>query len=113
MVLELISNNLSIDAGWLDNVLSVIDIYDTDIDKTIRMNENFSWAAYNANLRSKVAYPAITALLPLFREAAHTTAMIKHGMKSIQCAVKQLNSNQVPVIGSDQPHYAIIKLLQW
>jgi len=108
-----ISNILASDAGWLDNISSVIDTCDTDVDKTISSNENLSWAAYNANLTTKVAYPAITALLPLFREAAHTKAMIKHGMKSVQSAVKLLNFDQTPVIEFDQPLYAIAKLLQW
>lgn len=108
-----ISDILSSDAGWLDKVLSVTDTCDTGVHKTISSNENLSWAAYNANLRSKVAYPAITALLPLFREAAHSSAMIKHGMKSVKCAVKLLNSDQIPVITFDQPLYAIAKLLQW
>ena len=53
------------------------------------------------------------ALMPLFLESAHTTAMILHSMKVVQAVVNHLNPNQVPVIVMDQPLFALAKHIQW
>ena len=65
----------------------------TDID-------NISWSAHFAYLQVSVPRPpAITGLLPLFRESVHSLPMVKH--------------ETVPVITMDQPLYAIAKKGQW
>ena len=48
--------------------------------------------------------PAITALLPLFRDNAHSLAIIKHGMDVLKYATEYLNEGQIPVLEVDQPH---------
>ena len=53
--------------------------------------------------------PAIIALLPLFRDNAHSIAMIKHSINVLGVATKHLNDGQVPVLTVNQPLYAIAK----
>ena len=72
-----------------------------------------SWAAYHASQQPETNTPSNVALLPLFRDNAHTTCMIKHAMDVISKAVKHLNPTQIPVIVADQPLYAIAKQIQW
>ena len=57
--------------------------------------------------------PAITGLLPLFHDSAHTLAMVKHGMNIVKQATEHVNPGQVPVLTVDQPLYAIAKKIQW
>lgn len=96
---------------WLDKVLSVISK-----SASLCAGDSVSWPAYRASTSitdQQQMYPAVVALLPLFREAAHTPSMIHHCMKIICCAVKYLNGTQAPVIAFDQPLYALAKSLQW
>ena len=46
-------------------------------------------------------------LLPLFAEAAHSIAMIKHAITVVMKAVEHLNPGQAAVIAFDQPLYAL------
>jgi len=75
--------------------------------------DNISWSAYHAIQQTTFNRPAITALLPLFLENAHTIAMIKHGMLAIKKAINHVNNDQTPVIALDQPLYALGKVIQW
>ena len=75
---------------------------------------NISWSAYMANLQIEDPRPpAITGMLPMFRESAHTLAMVKHGMDLIKQATDLVNPGQVPVMTVDQPLYALAKKIQW
>ena len=75
---------------------------------------NLPWSAYMANQQVEVPQPpAITGLLPLFHESAHTLAMVKHGINVIKQATEHVNPGQVPVLTVDQPLYAIAKKIQW
>lgn len=75
-----------------------------------------SWSAYHA---SHQALPptendvSLTSMLPLFREAANSVAMIRHSMNMVKNAVEILNPGQVPIIACDQPLYALAKQIQW
>ena len=55
----------------------------------------------------------LNAMLPLFKEQAHSPAMIRHSMIVVRDAVKFLNPGQFPVVTFDQPLYAIAKQVQW
>ena len=72
-----------------------------------------SWSAHFASLQNATHPPAITGLLPFFRDNAHSLAMVKHGMIVIQQATEHISPAQVPVITMDQPLYAIGKTIQW
>ena len=95
---------------WLSTVYELLQKEDLDPTES----DNISWSAYFANLQEFVPRPpAITGLLPLFRESAHTLAMVKHGMDIIKTATNHLNPGQIPVVTVDQPLYAIAKNIQW
>ena len=75
---------------------------------------NVSWSAFFASSQICVPKPpAIVSLLPLFRDSAHTPAMVKHGMDIIKQITHQTNPGQIPVLTVDQPLYAIAKRIQW
>ena len=96
------------ESQWLSFVQSLQE------KEGLESEDNISWSAYMANLQVEVPRPpAITGLLPLFRESAHTLAMVKHGMNLIKQATELVNPRQVPVLTLDQPLYAIAKKIQW
>lgn len=79
--------------------------------KNKESNCDLSWAN---NTETSTTYKLDnTAMLPLFKEQAHSPAMIKHSLSVIQKAVELLNQNQVPIVAFDQPLYAIAKKIQW
>ena len=45
--------------------------------------------------------PAISGLMPLFRDKAHSLALVKHGMEVIAKATEHVNHGQVPVLTSN------------
>eukprot|EP00794_Sanderia_malayensis_P012494 gene12494-13777_t len=92
---------------WLEHVMN--SLHTTDPEQA-----DISWAPYHATKQPDSTITAsITSLLPLFREEAHSVAMICHGMNVIKQAVNLLNLNQVPVIAMDQPLFALAKFIQW
>jgi hypothetical protein len=85
-------------------------------DTPLTGDATVSWAAYHASKQSAPVDPssvAITSLLPLFYDEAHSVAMIRHSMDVIKRAVDILNPGQVPVITVDQPLYTLAKQIQW
>ena len=50
-----------------------------------------------------------SSLLPLLAEAAHSIAMIKHGITAAMKAVEHLNQGQTAVIAFDQPIFGLAK----
>ena len=77
---------------------------------------NLTWSAFNSQAHPRVQKStscAVTGLLPLFREASNSVAMIKHAMDVIAVAIEHFNSGQTPVMACDQPLYALAKIIQW
>ena len=69
---------------------------------TLDENDTISWSAYFACLDSSESHiAAITSLLPLFRDCAHTIPLIKHGMNIIHNATNHVNPGQRPVMTGD------------
>ena len=56
---------------------------------------------------------AISTLLPLFWDNAHSIAMIKHFISIVKTVVQHLNSGQAPVLTADQPLFALAMQIQW
>ena len=94
---------------WLQKLVSVF------LEETVDKDDFVSWAAFHASLQdpNNVKLPTPIALMPMFREASHSVAMIMHCMKTNQEATQLLNPGQVPVLTMDQPLYAIGKQIQW
>ena len=94
---------------WLSSVSSAIKD-----EARMEKPSNISFSAYfAANQVAPPKRPAISGLLPLFRNSSHSTPMIKHGMDIIKQATSYLNPGQTPVITLDQPLFAIAKKIQW
>ena len=51
-------------------------------------------------------------MLPLFKQQAHSPAMIRHSMAIVREDVQFLNPGQISVVIFDQPLYAITKQVQ-
>ena len=93
---------------WLNNVCSLLKVNQSEVP------QSFSWSAYHSkNSNDETIVMTKTGLLPLFRESAHTIAMIKHGADVISKATEFLNPGQCPVIHVDQPLFALLKQLQY
>ena len=83
-------------------------------EEQLEPDDYISWSASFAQMQEAIPRPpAITGLLPLFRESAHSLAMVKHGMDIIKNATHHVNPGQIPVMTVDQPLYAIAKKIQW
>lgn len=89
--------------------LYVVHLTTEDLDK-----ENLSWSSFHASKkRGPTVEVSLTSLLPLFQEAAHSVAMIKHSMDKVKEITDFLNPGQTPVITADQPLFVIAKQIQW
>ena len=96
--------------NWLKTVHGAL----TNENDTNYASMNISWSPYFANLQASVPKPpAITALLPLFQDNAHSPAMVKHGMDIIKQVTEHINPGQTPILTVDQPVYALAKKIQW
>ncbi|XP_063543982.1 uncharacterized protein LOC134754187 isoform X2 [Cydia strobilella] len=78
-------------------------------------NDFKPWAAHHAATDKDIQERHSTdiAILPLFREYAHTPAMMLHSMNIVTKATKFINPDQIPVIVADQPLYTLLKQLQY
>jgi len=82
--------------------------------KDAETSTDISWAAYHAkHTQARNDFADLSALLPMWRDASKSPAMIKHALMVIARAVEFLNPGQTPVVTFDQPLYAIAKGLQW
>ena len=92
------------ETDWLQQVKEMIFV------EELSKSDVVSWAAYHTLQASLSSHEsAITLLLPLFTENAHSVTMICHAINVVKSAVKHVNPKQVPVIALDQPLFAIVK----
>jgi hypothetical protein len=74
---------------------------------------NCSWLAYHAShVITQTHLSDLSVMLPMFRDAAHSPAMICHTLTIIKTAVQFLNPGQIPVVIFDQPLYTLAKQIQ-
>lgn len=105
---DLVSENLKCECQWLNKVEELLE------KEKLAENEYLSWSAHFASLQTGPLSPtAITLLLPLFEENAHSKAMILHAVKLVKNVIEYINPGQTPTIGMDHPLYAIAKQIQW
>ena len=87
---------LSMRKNWLENVFEKLTQGD------VQKDEYISWAAYHASLHNELSQSiSLGAMLPLFKEQAHSPAMIRHSMSVVRKAVQFLNPGQIPVVTFD------------
>lgn len=105
---DLVTENMKCEYQWLNKVNELLE------KEKLEEKECLSWSAHFATLQTAALSPtAITSLLPLFEENAHSKAMIQHSMKLVKDAIAYINPGQTPIIGMDQPLYALAKQIQW
>lgn len=81
--------------------------------ETLKEHEVVSCDAYHES--QQTARPpegmnvALTSLLPLFHEVAHSVAMILHSMDIVKTTVNILKPGQIPVLTCDQSLYTLAK----
>ena len=92
---------------WLNAVMTALEKEQLDSTDWI------FWSAYHAGLQQEERLAAISALLPLFTDSAHSVAIIKHSMTLVQAAIQHLNPGQTPVLSADQPLFTLAKQIQW
>lgn len=74
-----------------------------------------TWAGFHSKLQASnsIKPPAVIGILPVFREKSSDPAMVKHVMHIVKENIQFLNPGQTPVLGGDQPLYALAKQMQW
>ena len=92
---------------WLNEVMAALEKEQLDSTDWV------SWSAYHAALQQEERLAAISALLPLFTDSAHSVTMIKHSMTLVQAAIQHLNPGQTPVLSAHQPLFTLAKQIQW
>ncbi len=91
-------------SDWLSEMKDLL--HKDDLDNT----DTISWSAYFAGRQETVRRPpAITALLPLFRDNAHYLAMVRHWMDLIKQAFQHISPRQVPVLTVDNRYMPLPK----
>lgn len=104
---NLIDESIKSEHQWLNTVEELLN------REKREEREYISWSAHFASLQEdQPRTPAITGLLPLFTENAHTAAMIQHSMEVIKQGINFVNPGQTPIIAMDQPLYALAKQIQ-
>ena len=86
------------------------------LQKCLKAEDCIPWSAYHAQQernQGKIKTPANIAVLPVFREQAHTMAMMQHSMNVTKLAVDLLNPGQTVVLTADQPLFALLKQIQF
>lgn len=97
------------DESWMAHVSTMLK------PDTLPQGEVITWSGYNSRLMSddSVKPKAVTGVLPLFPDKAAKPSMMNHAMHLTMQGTKALNPGQTPLLGADQPLYAITKQLQW
>ncbi|KAJ7388335.1 hypothetical protein OS493_038334 [Desmophyllum pertusum] len=92
--------------SWLEEVFLTEDVADA---------VSITWSAHHATQkRSHPFEVSISAMMPLWRDQAHSVATIKHAMAKVRDTVAFLNPGQTPVIAADQAVYMLwLKQIQW
>jgi len=105
---------MSSEHAWLERLCDLLDCGNcSDIASSDTINSvDCSWSSYHASAQSSVPQNQISTsvLLPLFRDQAHSPAMMCHAMTIVMNTVHSVNPGQIPVLTLDQPLYAIAKL---
>ncbi len=105
---EKISENIAKEVQWLQQLERLLQ------SPQLADGDYISWAAFHASQQIQTGRMLTqVTLLPLFRENAHSTCMILHGMNVIKAAINHLHPGQIPVIALDQPLYSLAKQVQW
>jgi hypothetical protein len=97
---------------WLEAINKVISNQTSDDESTKKVRVN--WSAFNSNNELQInSIKTVSVMLPLLEEEIASNAMVRHTIDIISKVYEKLRLDQVPIITSDQPVYAISKQVQW
>lgn len=82
---NIIPDAMAMEYSWLNKV-SVA----TEQDE-VPPGDYYTWAGHHADILAEPWHSSTSLLLPLFRDAAHSTAMICHAMSIVNSIVQCLN----------------------
>lgn len=83
-------------------------VWKQPIKDDVQEDELVLKAAYHASLQNELSEEiSLGAMLLLFKEQAHSPAMIRHSMTIVRKAVQFLNLGQIPIVSFDRPFYVI------
>ena len=80
---------------WLNAVMAALEKEQYDSTNWV------SWSAYHAALQQEDRLAAMSVLIPLFTDSAHSVAMMKHSMTLVLAAIDHLNPGQTPVLSAN------------
>ena len=97
------------DESWVSHVMEMLK------KDEVEKGDVVTWAGFNSQLASydSIKPQAEIGILPLFPDKAASPSMMKHAMEIVKENTEFINAGQIPVLGADQPLYAICKQLQW
>ena len=105
---DLVTENMKCEYQWLNKVEKLSE------KENVEEKEYLPWSGHFTSLQTAaLSSTAITLLLLLFEENAHSKAMIQHSVKLVKEAIAYINPGQTPIIGMDQPPFALAKQIQW
>ena len=90
-------------------------VHSAKVKGELMKGDVITWAGFNSQIRSdeSIKPQAEIGILPLFPDKAASPSTMKHTMEIVKENTEFINAGQTPVIGADQPLYAICKQLQW
>ena len=97
------------DEAWVSHVAEVMQ------KGELMKGDVITWAGFNSQIRSdeSIKPKAEIGILPLFPDKVASPSMMKHTMEVVKESTEFINAGQTPVLGADQPLYAICIQLQW
>lgn len=86
---DFVTENMKCEHQWLNKVKQLLE------KEKLEKKEYLPWSAYFASLQAgSLLHTAITSLLPLFEENAHSKATIQHPMKLVKDAIAYINPDR-------------------
>ena len=95
--------------AWVSHVAEVMQ------KGELMKGDVITWAGFNSSIRydESIKPQAEVGIVPLFPDKAASPSMMKHTMEIVKENTEFINAGQTPVLGADQPLYAICKQLKW
>lgn len=97
------------DQIWINHVKEAL--YKEELDK----NDIVTWSGHYSRLLddNSIKPPAEIGANPIFPDKITDPALLIHLLKHTKKGTQFLNHGQTPVLGADQPVYALLKQIQW
>lgn len=97
------------DEAWISHVVGLLST------EELEKGDVVTWSGFHSQRQDpdSIKPAAEIGILPLFPDKSTDPSIVKHVMLVVKKSIEFLNPGQTPVLGADQPLYAISKRLQW